>query len=88
MRQLLAVVDQVVNVDIAVVLLQKGVFLQLVSVEERSTIARLSECWRCRNQPVGVVVVMSELQNEVLQLSLNLCTVVLTSAITRLEDVS
>lgn len=87
MRQLFAVVDQVVNVDIAVVLLQKGVFLQLVSVEERSAIARLSECRRRRNQPVGVVVVMSELQNEVLQLSLNLCAVVLTSAITRLEDV-
>lgn len=68
--QLLVVGDQVVNVDVAVILLQKRILFQLVSVSRLMWVLRGSR--EIRNAPVNVVVVQSEAEDELFKLLLQL----------------
>jgi hypothetical protein len=71
MRQLLIVLDEVGDVNIAIELLQQRILSQLVSVTKLTSAGRF-ERWYCHKQniPVYEDVVMSELQYEVDELLL------------------
>lgn len=78
MRQLLVELNQITNIDIAIVLLEKRILAQLISSAAISHL--LCESYSAnRNLPVDERIVQSEVKNEGLELRLDLeiCVLVL-----------
>lgn len=86
MRQLLIVVDQIGYVDIAVVLLEQSIFLELIPIQAVRRCA--AKYVPAAGSPVDIVVVVPEVEDKVLQLGLYLDPGILVLAKAWLINVS